>query len=132
MGHSKSNHPIFSRFPWWPSQILLKFGWNEPFCNRNKPWKFQLSIISDLEFICHWILCNFPIFGWSWANNTFMPNLSDNYILTGILLSLKLCTPVVFHPFLGSVLANSEGFKGYRYSKLAFFRGIWGPTKNSH
>ena len=69
----------YACYPWWASQILLKFGWNEPFCNRNKPLQFQLSIISDLEFICHWILCNFPILGWSWANNKFMPNLSDSY-----------------------------------------------------
>ena len=81
----------YACYPWWASQILLKFGWNEPFCNRNKPWKFQLSIISDLEFICHWILCNFPIFGWSWANNKFMPNLSDNYIYSLEFCSAKNC-----------------------------------------
>ena len=77
----------YACYPWWASQILLKFGWNEPFCNRNKPWKFQLSIISDLEFICHWILRNFPILGWSWANNKFLPNLSDSYIY-----SLEFCS----------------------------------------
>ena len=90
--------PYIFWFPWWSSQILLKFGWKDPLCNRNEPWKFQLPIISGLEFIHHWILCNFPIFRWSCADNLFLPTLSDNYILIEIQFSLKLYTPLVFHP----------------------------------
>ena len=90
--------PYIFWFPWWSSQILLKFGWKDPFCNRNEPWKFQLPIISGLDFIHHWILCNFPIFRWSCADNLFLPTLSDNYILIEIQFSLKLYTPLVFHP----------------------------------
>ena len=61
-GHFISGH---LDLPWWPSQILLKFGWNDPFCNRNEPWKFQLHIIIHLESIHHWILNNFPALRWS-------------------------------------------------------------------
>ena len=85
LGHSKSNHLIPFRFPWWSSQIFLKFDGKDPFCNRNEPWKFQLFIISCLKFICHWSLCNFPIFRWSWVSNLFLTNLSDNN-------SLKFCS----------------------------------------
>ena len=62
------NHSIFPRFPWCLSQILLKLDWNDPFCNRNEPWKFQLSIRSGFEFMSLNFV-QFFHFGWSWADN---------------------------------------------------------------
>ena len=95
LGHFISGH---LDLPWWPSQNLLKLGWNDPFCNRNEPWKFQLHIIIRLESIHHWILNNFPALRWLLSQYTFLPTLSENYILTEILFSLKINTSVVFYP----------------------------------
>ena len=103
----------------------LRFFWNlaEEILSATEmnPENFCFLSQVGLEFI-HWILCNFPIFRWSWHDSMFSPNLRDNYILTKILFSLKLYTPVVSCPnytFWGSVLADSDAFQCYRYSKLA-------------
>ena len=43
--HFISDHLIFQKFPWWPSQISLKLCGCDPYPMKWKSWKFELQTI---------------------------------------------------------------------------------------